>query len=334
MSFARSVLSDQTNGMDWPGSSFSPRSRWCTWVSSSLFTIFMAQKCGNTLQTPWCLFQTMVQTCVSGVLWPRSRCWCLGIGISAEHLVTCDFQASYCCLWSSLKTTSLAEIGRTMNTNNDLQVFSVQELNLLVSLVSSLIELRRRLLLDKMARGLQNLCVCVHEWIGMVRSINTLWYRMTDVISTEGPIVSPRLGAKSLQMGVSRHQHEKKCIKKSNLPHTTLSAHKRSRVAVYPSCLQKPSTNISKKCLLSWQTEEEKMSSAFSFSPSLQSSSSGSWRVIKSIRNISPPWTSLGAGPVGKAEVPESLCPGLRKRTSWFHKSLRFLLETSSYGKF
>ena len=26
----------------------------------------------------------------------------------------------------------------------------------------------------------------------------------------------------------------------------------------------------------------------------------------------SPPWTSLGAGPVGKAEVPELLCPDLR----------------------
>ena len=97
-----------------------------------------------------------------------------------------------------------------------------------------------------MAQGLQK-CVCLSvNWYGQVTQFSMVKNDRRDL---EGPIVSPQLRAKSSQLGVSSHQGAKKCIKKSILPHTTRSAHKRSRVAVYPSCLQKPSTDISQKCL-------------------------------------------------------------------------------------
>ena len=119
----------------------------------------MHKHLANTLRTTWCRHGLSVVQTISGVLWPRPRCWCLGTETSAEQSLATSRQVTAACEALGKPPPWKHEIGRTTRTNNNLQVFSVQDLNLLVSLVSNLIELRR-FFLDKMAQGLQK-CVCV-----------------------------------------------------------------------------------------------------------------------------------------------------------------------------
>ena len=231
----------------------------------------MHKHLANTLRTTWCRHGLSVVQTISGVLWPRPRCWCLGTETSAEQSLATSRQVTAACEALGKPPPWKHEIGRTTRTNNNLQVFSVQDLNLLVSLVSNLIELIRMFFWTKWHRGCKNVCVCVCS------SVN--WYGQVTQSSIAGSITPP--GRKEMHQEIHLAPY-------AQCPQTQQSG-----------CLSELSSEAFHRYLteMSVMTNQGRkmspMSPAFSFSP-LQSSNSNSWRVwrVKSSETVlhGPAW--------------------------------------------